>query len=103
MSSRTSWRICAPFIHKRGSSMVTITRILCPIDFSPASTRAADYAAKLASDPDARLMLLHVIPPLISPAQEFPISDGSVAASIEEGSRRQLDKLVKTLPPIGND
>jgi nucleotide-binding universal stress UspA family protein len=35
--------------------------ILCPIEFSSASTRALEYALSLAEETDARLMLLHVI------------------------------------------
>jgi nucleotide-binding universal stress UspA family protein len=35
--------------------------ILCPIEFSDASTRALEYALSLAEEADARLILLHVI------------------------------------------
>jgi nucleotide-binding universal stress UspA family protein len=35
--------------------------ILCPIEFSPASTRALEYALSLAEETDARLILLHVV------------------------------------------
>jgi nucleotide-binding universal stress UspA family protein len=35
--------------------------ILCPLDFSRASTRALEYALALAKAADARLILLHVI------------------------------------------
>jgi nucleotide-binding universal stress UspA family protein len=35
--------------------------ILCPIEFSDASTRALEYALSLAEDTDARLILLHVV------------------------------------------
>ena len=35
--------------------------ILCPIEFSGASTRALEYALSLAEETDARLILLHVV------------------------------------------
>jgi nucleotide-binding universal stress UspA family protein len=35
--------------------------ILCPVEFSSASTRALEYALSLAEEADARLILLHVI------------------------------------------
>ena len=35
--------------------------ILCPLDFSDSSLRAAEYALSLAKEADARLILLHVI------------------------------------------
>lgn len=35
--------------------------ILCPIEFSSASTRALEYALSLAEETDARLILLHVV------------------------------------------
>ena len=42
--------------------------ILCPLDFSDASTRALDYALSLAQEADARLILLHVIESLLGEA-----------------------------------
>lgn len=40
---------------------VTFRRILCPIDFSTASTRAVRFALSLVEEASAQLMLLHVI------------------------------------------
>jgi nucleotide-binding universal stress UspA family protein len=42
-------------------SPAALQRIICPIDFSPASSRAIEYAASLASQADARLTVMHVI------------------------------------------
>jgi nucleotide-binding universal stress UspA family protein len=41
--------------------LVSIERILCPIDFSPSSMRALEYAASLAQACLARLTVLHVV------------------------------------------
>ncbi|MGB7219476.1 MAG: universal stress protein [Vicinamibacterales bacterium] len=40
---------------------VNYRTILCPVDFSDASTRALTYALSLAEETDARLILLHVV------------------------------------------
>ena len=40
---------------------VSFKKILCPVDFSPTSTRALEYAVSLAKESDARLMVLHVL------------------------------------------
>jgi nucleotide-binding universal stress UspA family protein len=42
--------------------------ILCPVDFSEASTRALEYALSLAKEADARLILLHVVEGVIDAA-----------------------------------
>jgi nucleotide-binding universal stress UspA family protein len=46
--------------------MLTISRILCPVDFSDFSRRALDYAAGLARWHDARITALYVLPPIAS-------------------------------------
>lgn len=57
--------------------MIEITRILCPVDFSPFSERALTFAMHIAHWFDARLHVLHVCPP--APA--------SLKASLAESSR----------------
>ena len=42
-------------------SAVAFKRILCPTDFSDASTRALNYAMSLAQEADAQLTVLHVM------------------------------------------
>lgn len=44
--------------------MAQLDSILVPIDFSPASTRAAEYAAWVAGHLGAGIRLLHVLPEL---------------------------------------
>ena len=39
--------------------MITLTRVLCPVDFSEPSTRALEYAAALARWYDAELTVMH--------------------------------------------
>ncbi len=40
---------------------ILVQRILCPVDFSESSVAALTYAVSLASESDARLVLMHVI------------------------------------------
>jgi nucleotide-binding universal stress UspA family protein len=47
---------------------VTLKTILCPLDFSPPSTRALEYALSLAKEADARLVMLHVLESYVEPA-----------------------------------
>ena len=44
------------------------TTILCPVDFSDASTRALDYALSLAKEADARIILVHIIEDVLGDA-----------------------------------
>src|SRR5437870_9824398 len=44
--------------------MITIKKILCPVDFFPASDAAVTYAAGLAAHYEAAIHLLHVVTPM---------------------------------------
>ena len=72
-------------------------RILCPIDFSPASSRALAYALDFAEEADAHLTLLHAIemPPELG---EIPVHGevnvDAVRAAAEAESLRRLRALV---------
>ena len=46
--------------------MITIRRILCPVDFSDFSRHALDHAAGIARWYDARITALYVVPPITS-------------------------------------
>jgi nucleotide-binding universal stress UspA family protein len=77
--------------------MITIKKILCPVDFFPASDAAARYAAALASNYDAKLHLLHVIAPFVPSSFEIAIPTVDLAKSVEENSRRELNTLESAL------
>jgi nucleotide-binding universal stress UspA family protein len=62
-------------------SSVVFKRIVCAVDFSPASQRAVDYALQLAQEGDARLTLLHAI--------EFPLALREVAFSTDVDVEQQ--------------
>jgi nucleotide-binding universal stress UspA family protein len=83
--------------------MVTIKKILCPVDFFPASDRAVKYAAGLARSYDASLHLLHVIAPLVTTAYEYPINTYDIIRSMETASGREMKKLEAKLKAMGVD
>jgi nucleotide-binding universal stress UspA family protein len=55
-----------PQASRTGAAAVPYRRILCAVDFSPASMKALDIAAALAKDGGARLMVTYVL-------ERFPI------------------------------
>jgi nucleotide-binding universal stress UspA family protein len=73
--------------------MITITKILCPVDFFPASDAAANYAAGLAANYDARVHLLHVVTPLLPTAYEYAIDTSAIMDSLEKSAADELNKL----------
>jgi nucleotide-binding universal stress UspA family protein len=65
--------------------MLTVKTILHPTDFSEHSENAYQLACSLARDYDARLILLHVVPP--------PVAHGEVMARQQpDGYYEQLEK-----------
>lgn len=83
--------------------MITIKKILCPVDFFPASDAAVMYAAGLASNYDARLNLFHVIGPILPTTYEFPMHSADITKSMEESSRAELKKLEAAVRERGVD
>src|SRR5262245_33454361 len=77
------------------SPLLLIKSILVPLDFSPSSKQALDYAAALARQFKAKLTLLHVVEPVATPdfAASFPLAmenDQAMAAA-----KRHLESVVK--------
>jgi nucleotide-binding universal stress UspA family protein len=81
---------------------VRFRRILCPVDFSVASSRAVRFALSLAEEARAQLLLLHVIemPPEL---KAEPMSAGfdveKIRAAATAESMKQLQALVPDPPP----
>lgn len=70
------------------ASRMSFKKILCPIDFSPASQHAMRVAVRLAAASDAELVLTHVwyLPPLAY-GGEYPIAPGAVQILVEDNER----------------
>jgi universal stress protein A len=81
--------------------MIHIKKILCPVDFSPASDKALQYAAGLAEDYGAKIHLLHVVTPLLPVAQDYLVETVTVMKSVEEAATAQMKKLVENLERRG--
>src|SRR5690349_7099811 len=52
--------------------MITLNKILVPLDFSVPSRKALDYGAALARKFGARLVLAHIVPTIASLDYVFP-------------------------------
>jgi nucleotide-binding universal stress UspA family protein len=74
--------------------MINIERILCPVDFFPASDKAVDYAAGLAEIYNAKVFLLHAVVPIVPVAYEFPLNTAEIARDMKEAASREMKKLV---------
>jgi nucleotide-binding universal stress UspA family protein len=81
--------------------MITIKKILCPVDFFPASDAAARYAAALASNYGAKLHLLHVVAPFVPSPAELAVTIVDITKALEESSKRKLNKLETALRETG--
>lgn len=74
--------------------MIRVEKILCPVDFFPASERAVDYAVALAKNYGARLTLLHVVSPLITAAYEVPMNVEEILGRMNESAKAELKRTV---------
>jgi len=75
--------------------MIRIRKILCPIDFFPASRAAAENAVALAKNYGARLIFLHVVEPVAITGYEVPFNLTDFTESMIDGAAAELAKLAK--------
>ena len=83
--------------------MITIKKILCPVDFHPASQNALKYATALAGSHNAKLKLLHVVEPLISSAYPYLLDVGSTSGSLKKDFEQRLEKVMAKVKSQGVD
>jgi nucleotide-binding universal stress UspA family protein len=77
---------------------MTLTRILVPTDFGPASAAALGYAQELARATGASLYMLHIVDDIAARFVEFPFAAlGETQTSMEMMARAQLDELAETV------
>jgi len=67
--------------------MIQIKKILCPTDFSEFSHHALDVSLVLAKWYRSEVAVVHVIPKVLMPPQEFPYVQAPVAVGTEERER----------------
>jgi nucleotide-binding universal stress UspA family protein len=76
-----------------GGNMIRFKKILCPVDFFETSTRAFNYAFKLAEHYDAKIHAIHVVAPIVGPAYGAPISVEDMTQDLKKESERFLKDL----------
>ena len=72
--------------------MLRIERILCPLDFSEFSEKACEYAQSLARHYEARLILVHVVPPVFAayPSYVYPDMVNDIYQDLRLHAEEQL-------------
>jgi universal stress protein A len=85
--------------------MARVRRILHPSDFSPASTRAFRYALEAAKVNRARLMILHVLSPVVPVVGDEYVASPRVYVDLQRAAReqgeRQINRLVSRAKQAG--
>jgi len=89
-----------PEVAKVGQK-VSFKRILCPIDFSPCSVRALEYALSLAQETDGQLILLHVVESILDEAGD--IAPGGLSDYRAQLERDARDRLRLSVPEQARD
>ncbi len=76
--------------------MSPIRKILCPVDFSPSSDRAAVYAVGLARSLGASVVLQHVweIPPVYPLPEGAMVFNADVVGILEKESVKRMEACV---------
>jgi nucleotide-binding universal stress UspA family protein len=72
--------------------------ILCPIDFSAASTRALEYALALAKEADARLLLLHAVEDVVDYASGGALGSLTVSEYFHQIEEDAVSRLRAVVP-----
>jgi nucleotide-binding universal stress UspA family protein len=75
--------------------MVQINKILCPVDFFPASEQAVAYATAMAQNYEAELLLFHAVVPVLHAAYELPLNTDKIVKAMSEESTRRLEDLAR--------
>src|SRR6185369_12003612 len=84
-----------------GTASLHIQHLLVPIDFSGASQRTLDYAMSLAAPFRARVSLLHVVEPVVYPAElgYAPVAIESLHTTTKTTAMEKLTEMMQTQVP----
>ncbi len=90
----------AAALHRRQATVVSLKRILVPVDFSSCSKEALDFAALLARQFGASLTVLNVVTPYYAVDPYGMNPPGDFEPDLVSCANKQLDHLVgQALPP----
>jgi nucleotide-binding universal stress UspA family protein len=95
-STRVPVLTIPPPVREPGSPL--FKTILCPIEFSAASTRALEYALSLAKEADARLILLHAIEDVLGDAGAETLGHLSVSEYYHRLEQDAVTRLTAVVP-----
>lgn len=73
--------------------------ILCPVDFSEISTEALKYAVEFGRTFNSRIVLIHVVEPIIAPSDFTfgPLTSGEVEEKLVGHAEESLEKLASSI------
>jgi nucleotide-binding universal stress UspA family protein len=95
-STRVPVLTIPPPVREPGSPLYKT--ILCPLEFSPASIRALEYALSLAKESDARLILLHAIEDVLGDAGAQTLGHLSVSEYYRQLEQDAVTRLRAVVP-----
>jgi nucleotide-binding universal stress UspA family protein len=81
--------------------MISIKKILCPVDFFPASDAAVNYAAGLAVNYGAGIHLFHVVTPVVTGGFEFSLDTREITTSVKQKAEEELSALAAKFKEAG--
>jgi nucleotide-binding universal stress UspA family protein len=92
-----------PLLERGTSPLINLKRILVPVDFSPLSKKALQYATRLAQQFGAELTLLHVVEPEIPPVFDgYMITPPTVSNGSSAGCAGQMKTLANMARNAGH-
>ena len=95
-STRVPVLTIPPPVREPGSPLYKT--ILCPLEFSPASIRAVEYALSLAQEASARLILLHAIEGVLGDADAQTIGHLGLTEYYDQLERDAVTRLRAVVP-----
>lgn len=95
-STRVPVLTIPPPVRQPGSPL--FKTILCPVEFSAASTRALEYALSLAKEADARLILLHAIEDVLGHAGAETLGHLSLSEYYHHLEQNAVTRLRAVVP-----
>jgi nucleotide-binding universal stress UspA family protein len=81
--------------------MISIKKILCPVDFFPASDAAVNYAVGLAANYGAGIHLFHVVTPVVTGGFEFSLDTREITTSLKQKAQEELSALAAKFNEAG--